>query len=83
MARSKEIRIKTDDIGKEMYMPTDKVNVPIMVNLMLIFSFLFVGAICFSRYGSSHVNHQILNSESTIFSPNCFVLLFYEVEVFN
>jgi len=50
VARSKEIRIKTDDIGKEMYMPTDKVNVPIMVNLMLIFSFLFVGAICFSSW---------------------------------
>ena len=50
MDRTKEVRIKTDDIGKEMYMPTDKVNVPIMVNLMLIFSFLFVGAICFSSW---------------------------------
>ena len=31
-------------------MPTDKVNVPIMVNLMLIFTFLFCGAIAFSSW---------------------------------
>ena len=60
-----------------MYMPTDKVKVPIMVNLMLIFSFLFVGAICFSRYGSSDVNHQILDSESM----NLFAKWFFFHEV--
>ena len=36
--------------GKEMYMPTDKVNIPIMVNLMFIFTFLFAGALCFSSW---------------------------------
>ncbi len=45
--RTKETRIRADENGKEAYMPTDKVNVPIMVNLMLIFIFLFGGALCF------------------------------------
>ena len=31
-------------------MPTDKVNVPIMVNMMLIFTFLFLGAVAFSNW---------------------------------
>lgn len=31
-------------------MPTDKVNVPIMVNLMLIFTFLFVGSVAYSKW---------------------------------
>lgn len=43
-------RIKTDDVGKEVYMPTDKVNVPIMVNLVLIFTFLFLGAVAYSNW---------------------------------
>ena len=45
-----EWKIKQDEIGKETYMPTDKVNVPIMVNLMLIFTFLFLGAVAFSNW---------------------------------
>jgi potassium channel subfamily K protein len=48
--RDKEIRIQGDELGKETYMPTDKVNVPIMVNLMLIFGFLFLGAMAFSSW---------------------------------
>lgn len=42
--------IGADEVGKEGYMPTDKVNVPIMVNLMLIFAFLFGGAIAFADW---------------------------------
>lgn len=47
---AKHMRIKTDDVGKEVYMPTDKVNVPIMVNLVLIFGFLFLGAVAYSNW---------------------------------
>ena len=50
--RTKDTKIKHDEYGKETYMPTDKVNVPIMVNLMLIFIFLFGGALCFSHWES-------------------------------
>ena len=32
------------------YMPTDSVNVPVMVNLMLIFGYLFLGAVLFSAW---------------------------------
>jgi len=39
-----------DEIGKERYMPTDLVMVPIMVNLMLIFGFIFMGAILFASW---------------------------------
>ena len=39
-----------DEIGKERYMPTDLVMVPIMVNLMLIFGFIFIGAILFASW---------------------------------
>ena len=54
-----------DEIGKERYMPTDlvmvtilvmvmmvvmQVMVPIMVNLMLIFGFIFMGAILFASW---------------------------------
>lgn len=42
--------ISFDEIGKERYMPTDLVMVPIMVNLMLIFSFIFVGSVLFSTW---------------------------------
>jgi len=37
-----------DEVGKERYMPTDLVMVPITVNLILIFSFIFIGAIFFT-----------------------------------
>jgi len=40
--------IGRDDIGKERYMPTDLVMVPIMVNLILIFLFIFLGAVMFN-----------------------------------
>jgi len=39
-----------DEVGKERYMPTDLVMVPIMVNLMLIFGFIFMGAILFASW---------------------------------
>jgi len=42
--------ISFDEIGKERYMPTDLVMVPIMVNLMLIFSFIFIGSILFASW---------------------------------
>ena len=50
--RVRDVRVISDEIGKEMYMPTDKVNVPVMVNLMLIFTYLFVGALCYSSWES-------------------------------
>jgi len=37
-----------DEVGKERYMPTDLVMVPITVNLILIFGFIFTGAILFA-----------------------------------
>ena len=42
--------IMFDEIGKERYMPTDLVMVPIMVNLMLIFTFIFIGSVLFSMW---------------------------------
>jgi len=39
-----------DEVGKERYMPTDLVMVPIMVNLILIFSFIFTGALLFANW---------------------------------
>lgn len=39
-----------DEVGKETYMPTDMVIVPIMVNLIIIFVFLFVGAVIFAAW---------------------------------
>lgn len=39
-----------DEVGKEPYMPTDLVSVPITVNLIIIFAFLFVGAVIFSSW---------------------------------
>lgn len=39
-----------DQVGKETYMPTDLVLVPIMVNLIIIFLFLFIGALIFSSW---------------------------------
>ncbi len=39
-----------DEVGKETYMPTDMVLVPIMVNLIMIFLFLFGGAVIFSDW---------------------------------
>lgn len=46
----REKGIAVDEIGKERYMPTDLVMVPIMVNLMLIFIFIFLGAVMFSLF---------------------------------
>ncbi|XP_023330975.1 TWiK family of potassium channels protein 7 [Eurytemora carolleeae] len=40
--------INNDEVGKERYMPTDLVMVPIMINLMVIFIFIFLGALMFS-----------------------------------
>ena len=37
-----------DEVGKERYMPTDLVMVPITVNLILIFTFIFTGALLFA-----------------------------------
>merc|ERR1719384_421995 len=39
-----------DEIGKERYMPTDLVMVPITVNLILIFGFIFIGALAFAAW---------------------------------
>jgi len=39
-----------DEVGKERYMPTDLVMVPIMVNLLVIFGFIFMGAILFASW---------------------------------
>ena len=33
----------------ESYMPTNRVNVPVMINLMLIFIYLFGGALAFTQ----------------------------------
>jgi len=46
----KEKGIRRDEVGKERYMPTDLVMVPIMVNLMLIFIFIFGGALLFADW---------------------------------
>ena len=42
--------IMHDEVGKEPYMPTDMVLVPIMINLIMIFLFLFGGAVVFSNW---------------------------------
>jgi hypothetical protein len=39
--------IGRDEIGKERYMPTDLVAVPIMVNLLLLFMFIAIGSVAF------------------------------------
>lgn len=49
-ADKKAKNIMNDEVGKETYMPTDMVIVPIMVNLIIIFVFLFVGAVIFAAW---------------------------------
>ncbi len=39
-----------DEVGKETYMPTDFVLVPVMICLIIIFLFLFGGALMFSSW---------------------------------
>lgn len=39
-----------DEVGKERYMPTDLVMIPVMVTLMLLFSFIFTGALLFANW---------------------------------
>ncbi|XP_043246939.1 TWiK family of potassium channels protein 7-like isoform X2 [Amphibalanus amphitrite] len=43
-------RVSDDVVGKEEYMPTDEVNVPITINLMMIALYLGLGALIFSRW---------------------------------
>ena len=52
--------IGNDEVGKEKYMPTDLVMVPIMVNLMLIFIFIFVGAIMFTIMEGKNAYSEVL-----------------------
>jgi len=42
--------ISFDEIGKERYMPTDLVMVPITVTLILLFSFIFIGSLLFANW---------------------------------
>ncbi|XP_043216956.1 TWiK family of potassium channels protein 7-like [Amphibalanus amphitrite] len=43
-------RVSEDEVGKEEYMPTDEVNVPITINLMIIAMYLGMGALIFSEW---------------------------------
>ena len=43
-------RVSDDVVGREKYMPTDEVNVPIIINLMLIALYLGLGALIFCRW---------------------------------
>ena len=43
-------RVSDDVVGKEDYMPTDDVHVPITINLMLIALYLGLGALIFSSW---------------------------------
>ena len=54
----KENSIMLDNVGTETYMPTDEIEVPIMVNLIIMFIFIFGGSLIFMvaedwRLGSS------------------------------
>lgn len=42
--------ISFDEIGKERYMPTDLVMVPITVTLILLFTFIFIGSLLFAAW---------------------------------
>ncbi|KAF0305353.1 TWiK family of potassium channels protein 7 [Amphibalanus amphitrite] len=43
-------RVSDDLVGKEEYMPTDEINVPITINLVLITLYLGLGAVIFSEW---------------------------------
>jgi len=58
--------IGRDEVGKEKYMPTEQVAVPITVNLILLFMFIFIGSIAF------HLTEGWEPSTSAYF---CFVTL--------
>ncbi|CAL4069767.1 unnamed protein product [Meganyctiphanes norvegica] len=48
-ASKKKLKLLMDDVvGKEDYMPTEEVNVPITLTLVLLFSFMIAGAILFA-----------------------------------
>ena len=36
-----------DNVGTETYMPTDEIEVPIMINLIIMFLFIFGGSVIF------------------------------------
>ena len=40
--------IRTDKVGREAYMPTDEVRVPVMVVLIVMLAYLFVGSVAFT-----------------------------------
>ena len=58
-----------DEVGKERYMPTDLVMVPITVNLILIFGFIFTGAILFAVWEDWSPSPQ-LTSVSLLSQPS-------------
>ena len=43
-------RVSNDVVGREEYMPTDNVEVPIVVTLVLIALYLGLGAVIFSQW---------------------------------
>ncbi|XP_066975186.1 TWiK family of potassium channels protein 7-like [Macrobrachium rosenbergii] len=48
-ASKKQRKLLIDDVvGKEEYMPTEKINVPITLNLVLLFIYIMLGAVLFS-----------------------------------
>ena len=38
-------RLIDEEVGDEMYMPTDSIGIPIIVNIVLIFGYVFLGAL--------------------------------------
>ncbi|XP_037074693.1 potassium channel subfamily K member 18-like [Pollicipes pollicipes] len=50
VAGKKTKRLSDDTVGKEPYMPTDEVQVPIVITLVLIFAYLAVGALIFTNW---------------------------------
>ena len=39
-----------DDIGDEVYMPTNSIAIPIIVNILIIAGYVGVGAVCFGQW---------------------------------
>ena len=43
-------RLVDDDIGDEVYMPTNSIAIPIIVNILIIAGYVGVGAVCFGQW---------------------------------
>ncbi len=62
-------RLIDEEVGDEMYMPTDSIGIPIIVNIVLIFGYVFLGAtVCRSFLLGAKKSTKIVTKESVYLS---------------